>query len=167
MTAYVFGASSSTQTCVSIAPVSFETRIAQVVMSGQDGNTSGDLAPYIATCYVSYYTGGTSGGTSGTPAPLREGAPASTAVAKGGVSITGVGTAVPVYAQSASGPSLTLQTGGSLPDYVSSFSATFQPPFDLILSPGSALLVEVQFGSSAGFIDVFVFFEELRLSWPY
>lgn len=163
MTAYVAVGTGTSGAEVSITPVSNEIRIAQVVFSGID---SLDNNPFFGGGTVSWYSSGVSGGTAISIAPMRQGASAATSTAKTG-GITGSGTQHQVFSQTGSGASTSFSNGTST-FFNSSFSLTFTPPFDFIISPGAALLAVGNIGSpSTAANEVFVFFEELRLSWPY
>lgn len=163
MTAYVAVGTGTSGAEVSITPVSNEIRIAQVVFTGVDNL---DNNPFWGTGVVSSYSSGVSGGTSITCSPLRQGASAATSTAKQG-GITGSGTQNLVYSDVGSGAT-TQWNNGTTTFFNNSYSLTFQPPFDFIISPGAALLAVGTIGSpSTSTTKVFVFFEELRLSWPY
>jgi hypothetical protein len=162
MTAYVVAAGIQN---VALFPGSFEVRIAQIQYTGADQNDAGGTL--VGLCYAYAYSGGATGSgtvTSITPEPLRQGASASTATGKYAVSFTGSGTYTPLFFQVAGGPGSTSYANPNIPEYSSSVAATFTPPFDLILSPGSALITQNVFGGS---VATYIYFEELRLSWPY
>lgn len=162
MTAYVVSAGIQS---VALYPGSFEIRIAQILYTGEDSGDAGGTQ--VGTAYANSYSGGATGNgttTSITPGPLRQGAPAATATAKYAGSFTGSGTNTSLFFQVGGGPGSVSYANPNIPEYSSSFAVTFTPPFDLILSPGSALVTEAIFPGS---VAIYIFFEELRLSWPY
>lgn len=141
---------------MAVTPVSYEIKIPQIQFTGSwyDG-VSNTQSVFTAT--VSYGTGiTTTGGASVTPTPLRQGAVAATATAKTGItSVSSLGNNTADYAN----------VGGSV-------SFNYQPPFDFIVHPGSVLIVSFlsSLAPSGGIVldmACSVFFEELRLSWPY
>lgn len=163
MTAYVALGTGASSANVSITPVSNEIRIAQVVFTGED---IGDNGAAFGGGIVSWYSSGVTGGSTTPIAPMREGASAATSTAKSG-SLTGSGTQHQVFMQAGAGSSVSY-SNGSATYFDSAFSLTFTPPFDFIISPGAALLATSNMGApSTAANEVFVFFEELRLSWPY
>lgn len=160
MTAYVAVYSGAANTNMAVIPGSSEIRIAQVVFSGQELASS---ASSFGTGTVYRYSGGASGGTTGAaPVPLRQGATPASSTTKTGT-VTGSGTGSLMFSQTGSGANDSY-SNGTTTFFDSSYVLTFQPAFDLIVSPGAALWVQGSFGNGN---TVFVFFEELDLSWPY
>lgn len=132
-------------TGVAIKAISFDIRIIQVTVMNTLTSTGG---PGTSLHDVNRYDSSTISGTAVTAAPLRGGSPAATAQCKTGGSVAASGTAQPVGAYG--------QTGSGILDW--------SPPTDLIVPIGSAILFE---GDTDTYGDyyVFVYFEELRLSW--
>lgn len=95
------------------------------------------------TWVISKYTGiSFSGGTAITPLAMREGAPATTATSKQGATVSGT---------------QALLTSQSI---AATSSASYQFPFDMIISPGNGLWI-----NGVNFVSVSVYFEDLRLAW--
>lgn len=120
---------------------------------------SGGTAPTAAVRPTIYrYAGASvSGGSATTPMPLRQGAPVTTATARIGQPLTVTGTSS--YLTVCNNH---LNTAASL--------VTYEPVYDLTVSPGSAFVA--QFGwqiSGGGTADLQanVYYEELRLAWHY
>jgi hypothetical protein len=157
MTAYVANTGVSSSGSLTVTPVSSEIRIAQVSFNSADGGTGSGNTIQCST----YLVGGTSGGTAVTPLPMRQGAPAATATSKSGATWTSITNVLSVV--TGSGPTLTY-TDGTTGYYTTTVSGAWQPPFDLIISPGTTLYAQAN-GNSGVFL--FIHFEELRLSWPY
>jgi len=143
MTTYVVYASSgspATVNEVAIKAVSYPVKIARIDVSF---STAGFVTAYR-------YAGATlTGGSTLTPAALRDGAPASTVSAKSGVTTSGTSTIINSFGSS---------------------SGSFSYPFDVIIQPGNALrLNHYQLpagGGSASPVYLFtVYYEEIRLAW--
>jgi hypothetical protein len=174
MTAYVVSASvSNTGTSfvsLFVSPASFEIRVAQVQYAYQ-ANAYNEV---LMTATAGYYSSGMSGGSTATIGPMRVGSLAATATAKSGA--TGSGTFFTMgeyltgqYVNNSIGPDNTIIQGV----IVEGGSYTFSPPFDLILSPGTAFATTLRADAATGGDDaggtlvIVIYFEELRLSWPY
>jgi hypothetical protein len=142
---------------LTLTPVSYDVKIAHVGFTSSDGGTGSGNILQCSTHLV----GGTSGGTAVTPLPMRQGALAATATSKYGTTWTSIVSTLGVV--TGSGPSFSY-TNGTTNFYSTTVSGTFQPTFDLILSPGSTLWTSV--GGNGG-VYLFIYFEELRFSWPY
>lgn len=137
---------------VAVRAGSFEVRIGRIEISRRDVWDSRDaIIPKITR----YASGTISGGSALPIEPLRQGAPAATATARGGepVTVSGTGTQLTGLAGTTSG------------------TVTYEFPFDCTLSPGAVLLVDFGFyliGDPSTVINLItVSFEELRLSWSY
>jgi hypothetical protein len=160
MTAYaassaaIFAYGSTTTFTVAVYPVTYEIRVSQIVLQGFDqpasGVPGGNFQVYIAVTGPSALVGG----TAITPFALRGGSPPATATVKTAGTPTGPGLA--------SAFNTYLSASG--------LNYTFQTPFDLIVQPGSVVwaytYVSAGSGDEIGF-SCSVYFEELRLSWPY
>lgn len=126
-------------TTVGVIAVTYQLRITKIEVVANS-------SPWLNI--FRYTSAGLSGGSSVTPVPMRQGAPAATATAKSGASATGTGT-------------LILTRGAGSIDY--------QWPFDLLISPGSGLFLvgAVSSGSttvSGSLGSVTLYFEEPRLT---
>jgi hypothetical protein len=153
-----------------VSPGTYEIRIPQIVFSYQ----SNAFNEVEMTGTVGYYTSGMSGGSSVGIGPMRQGSPATTATASTGASGSGtfysLGTYLNgQYTNNSIGPNNAIIPGVVL--FAGSY--TFTPPFDLILSPGTALATTLTADAATGgadaggTLDINIFFEELRLSWHY
>jgi hypothetical protein len=143
---------------VYVSPVSYEIRVAQVVATytlnfGDD--PSGNPLTETVQGGVNFYSSALTGGTTVTVLPLREGATSTTATSK-----SNQGSALP-----SSG--VTIEEFSNAFTYVGGSTWTFQPPFDLIVSPGSSILAWFDAQVQTAIVEFSIFFEELRLSWPY
>lgn len=142
---------------LALAPVTYEIRVPQITFACSVSFASG--ATTDTAIIVSSYSGAPSGGTTNPITPLRGGSPAATATAKSGGSASGTQSILAANYSAATGSLTTV-------------NYTFQPPFDVILSPGSTLLatfaVTVVAGSPvSSALSLVSYFEELRLSWHY
>lgn len=156
---------------IAISPQSFEIRILQVITYLND--VGGAIAGPNNVAYTSSarytpditrYTGTASSGTSVTPETLRDGAPTCSSLARTGttVSISGTASIVTVLSQ-------TYAISQARDEKL------FTPPSDMTMQPGGVLVIQTgtinTFGQSgldvSGKPGLTVYFEELRLSWPY
>lgn len=160
MTAYaasLFVTSATGNLSVAVTAGSYAIRVPQAQLVGTyGGNSSPGLSALVST-----YSGGASGGSATTIASMRAGSPAATASAKTNASGSGTQYLLGINNTSvALGGSTFAQTTTSL---------TFQPPFDVIIAPGQAVVASlVPNGVTNCYgAGIVVFFEELRLSWHY
>lgn len=140
---------------MAIRAVSFEVRIARIELTRTDGENE-QYPDQVTTLFDRYNSGTISGGSALPITPLRQGAPAATATARGSSNgVTVSGTSVPL---------------GGLPA-MSSGSTSYEFAFDMTLSPGAVLFISLpsffQGPGSNISCSLTVSFEELRLSWPY
>lgn len=151
---------------------SYETRITQVVFQGSSSGTGATISGGTAG-NISLNPSGYSGGQTITSTPLRTGALASSASGLldrpdlGGPYIltgpTNTGTLVFSSAGGAGWTSSYQDASGLLHASGGGLLAV-QPTFDLIVSPGSSLYA---IGGGGEYALIMIYFEELRLSWPY
>jgi hypothetical protein len=108
--------------------------------------------------------GSASGGTAITPSPLRHSAAAASATSRVGTGTTVSGT--PVF----------LTATPNFGNITFPLSANYAFPYDVTVAPGSSFLfsivTRVNDGGSGGAtitatVRIAMYFEELRLSWPY
>jgi hypothetical protein len=163
MTAYaaygtVTGSSGQVSVELFVAPGTYEIRVPSIHLDYDvfQANSA------VVSATVGYYTGGMSGGSTVPVATMRQGAPATTATAKTGATGSGTQFIIGTF-----GAGTTVPPTPPLTDYaLDDGSFIFEPPFDWILSPGTAVFVNISsFGSTT--LDVVIFYEELRLSWHY
>lgn len=136
-----------------IKAVAYEVRISQVVVYSD--------SPFGYFIRICRYDSGTLSGTSVTPIPLRQGAPAASATAVSGVTVSGTQRTIQLFFI---GPGETLATPSSSAVYHGA-SAQFQPPLAVTISPGSVFVVNGQ--PSDGTMATTIYFEELRLAGSY
>jgi hypothetical protein len=133
----------------------------------QQVGTSGTNFQSVVRPQLWRYTGGSaSGGTALTPVALRQGSAAASATSRfgSGTSVSGTG------AYFANMPPLGVGNFGNISDPP---LATYTFPADFTVAPGSVLSFQTgTFGAGGdgtigGVFRIFVYFEELRLTWPY
>jgi len=151
MTAYAlsnfFGQTNVTNpTTMALKAGTYSLKIAQV----EAAPCTSTLLPFA----IYHYTGATlSGGTTITPAPLRDGAPAASASAKINPTITGTSSLLHAEFQN------------------STALLSYKFPFVVIIAPGNAILLSTtQTTTGSGAYNILaanIYFEELRLAWSY
>lgn len=147
MTGYSAYATAGGALTLSIAPVTYQVRVAKleatfVVAASNSG---------VLMSAYRYSSSSLSGGSVVTPAPFRDGAAAATAVVKSGAT--------------ASGTQKTLTSQGSLGSQFGSFQ-TYSFTFDVILSPGGVFQFAAANGVSGSLSSssLVIHFEELHLA---
>jgi hypothetical protein len=176
MTAYVAGntetysstaGTSAPAKVFALAPQSFEVKLMTIEYGIQQVGTSGtNYQSVVRPSLWRYTSGSASGGAALTPIALRQGSAAASATSRfgSGTSVTGTG----VYI--ATMPPLGVGNYGNIADPA---LATYTFPADFTVSPGSVLSFQTGgFGAGGdgtigGVFRIFVYFEELRLTWPY
>jgi hypothetical protein len=154
MTAYeaTTGSALSGTIGLSVTAATYEARIAQIVFSGGFTDTVGGTSSVFL---ANVYSGSTvSGGSAGPGFALRQGAPTGAATVRVSPTVSAFGTQLDANAG----------LGGG-------FSYTHQSPYDFIISPGTTVVAEMSSsGSGSGTFTelcITIYYEELRLSWPY
>jgi hypothetical protein len=154
-------------TTISVSPVSYEVKILTLEYSMRNSlsTTGSGPAAWGYPQLYRYNSGTASGGSSLTPAPLRNGTAAASTTSRQGNNV------------SISGTQLFLgETSyvGAVNVYPQAGNYTF--PADVTVSPGSVFALSIRIGAAdgqsssstvSGSIRLKVYFEELRLSWPY
>lgn len=162
------GLSTTPQIWCTVAPGSFETKIILIeygMFSIGDDYTGGNAIVGWTPRFYRYSGGVASSGTSVTPLPLRQGSAAASATSRVGSSVSITGTQALIAYPSGQGSG----SGGST-------NLNYQFPFDLTVTPGSVFALSTgtitldgvpSANNISGSIRLNVYFEELRLSWPY
>lgn len=127
-----FGTSVATLGLLAVSTIG--TKITRVDLSNGAGAGNVTFSAYSGASF--------SGGVSVTPFPMRAGAPAASATSKTSATVSGTQRILSIVSVAASG------------------SASYQPPFDLILAAGSAMWVSF----SASAVGIVIYFEELHLA---
>lgn len=144
MTAYIISQVYSTiggSTSIGLKANTLPIRMLRIEGSANTYNMLSTTTRYITSSF--------SGGTTLSPSPLRDGAPATTATAK--LNATASGTA----------QGLTGQGIGALSSYSYQFGS------DMILAPGNIVLFSGFVSGGYGFYTQSITYEELQLSFSY
>lgn len=152
-----------------VAPVAYEVRIARIDynISGQtvSGGSSPSVGMWAFPKIYRYTSGSASSGSTLTPPALRQGSSVASATVRYGSATTVSGT------QESFGPAPNLgYLGNTWPD-----TQTYEFLSDFTVAPGSVFVFDSSPGIQAnqtgvnigGTMKVSIFFEELRLTWPY
>lgn len=176
MTAYVAGntesysssaGASAASKIFALAPQSFEVKIMSIEYGISQVGTSGtNFQSVVRPAAYRYTSSSPSGGTALTPVALRQGSATASATSRFGSGTSVSGTSVYIETM----PPLGVGNYGAISDPA---LATYSFPADFTVSPGSVFVFQTGgFGAGGdgtigGVFRIFVYFEELRLTWPY
>lgn len=175
MTAYLssgtvnFSAAAGVNTATiryTLSPGSFEIRILSIEYGLQSVGTSGTNYLAVSRPLLNRYSAGSaSGGSAITPVALRQGSAAASASSRFGTGVSVSGTSVYIVNL----PPISVSNYFSVSDPA---AVTYQFPVDLTVAPGSVFSIEGLVGAGgdgtiSGFVRMNIYFEELRLTWPY
>jgi hypothetical protein len=149
MTAYLSQATTAASKTFVIKANSYDLKVSQVNLH-QNSNSGGPN--FLGECTIYRTTAASiSGGSNAATITMRQGSLASTVTAKYQATVSGTKEGFAV---------ITASLGST---------NTWEPPVEMIISPGSALSLDLDMTGSGitGEVFVSVSFEELRLSWHY